>query len=91
MAVGRRVMPAMGTQRVPCSITKSTNQRRSTTVSTGKRSAATTPEAWAWPNAAHEPSVRYGAGPIPALFKISQTVDAATLRPNPSNSPWILR
>jgi hypothetical protein len=32
-----------------------------------------------------------GAGSIPAFFRISHTVDAATFTPRPASSPWILR
>jgi hypothetical protein len=35
--------------------------------------------------------VRWGAGSIPASLRISQTVEAATLTPSTSSSPWILR
>jgi hypothetical protein len=35
--------------------------------------------------------VRRGAGSIPAFFKISHGVDAATITPRPASSPWILR
>ena len=40
---------------------------------------------------AQERSARCGDGSIPAFFRISQTVEAPTLRPRPSNSPWIRR
>jgi hypothetical protein len=30
-----------------------------------------------------------GAGSSPAFFKIFQTVEAATIWPSPTNSPWI--
>jgi hypothetical protein len=35
--------------------------------------------------------VRRGAESIPALFRISHIVDAATFSPRPASSPWILR
>jgi hypothetical protein len=34
--------------------------------------------------------VRRGAGSMPAVFRISHTVDAAILWPRPAGSPWIL-
>src|SRR5512135_2576715 len=34
---------------------------------------------------------RRGAGSMPAFFRISHTVDAATFTPRPASSPWILR
>jgi hypothetical protein len=40
-----------------------------------------------WPGG----SARRGAGSIPAFFRISHTVDAATFAPRPASSPWILR
>ena len=36
-------------------------------------------------------AVRRGAGSIPAFFRISHAVDAATFTPRPASSPWILR
>jgi hypothetical protein len=33
---------------------------------------------------------RRGAGSRPALFKMFQTVEAATVWPRPTSSPWIL-
>jgi hypothetical protein len=49
--------------------------------------------AWAWErrNAAQVVEVRSGAGSMPASLRISQTVDAATLTPRTSNSPWMRR
>jgi len=41
-------------------------------------------------NVAQVSAVRSGAGSIPAALRISQTVDAATLIPSVSSSPWIL-
>ena len=33
---------------------------------------------------------RRGAGSRPALFKMFQTIEAATVWPRPTSSPWIL-
>jgi len=34
---------------------------------------------------------RWGAGSMPAAFKIFQTVEAATWWPSPTSSPWMRR
>ena len=39
----------------------------------------------------HARSVRWGAGSMPAAFKIFQTVEAATWWPRPASSPWMRR
>src|SRR5450755_1184953 len=49
--------------------------------------------AWAWErrNCDQVGPDRCGAGSIPAFFRISHAVDAATFTPRPASSPWILR
>jgi hypothetical protein len=48
---------------------------------------------WAWEcgNCCQVGAVRYGAGSIPAFFRISHAADAAIFTPRPASSPWILR
>jgi hypothetical protein len=65
--------------RVPVSVTAS------------KKSAARMASAWEGRNAAQLSQVRSGAGSMPASFRIAQTVDAATLMPRTSSSPWMRR
>ncbi|WP_323178695.1 hypothetical protein [Streptomyces sp. NBC_01381] len=66
-------------------------RRRSNTVSTWKKSTARIPEAWLRRNCAQVGPERRGAGSIPALFRIAQTVEAPTGRPARASSPAILR
>jgi hypothetical protein len=47
--------------------------------------------AWERRNCGQVGAVRRGAVSIPALFRISHTVDAAIFIPRPASSPWILR
>src|SRR6185312_1792126 len=47
--------------------------------------------AWERRNCDQASPDRRGAGSIPAFFRISHTVDAATFTPRPASSPWILR
>ena len=49
------------------------------------------PCAWDRRNSAQPGPSRRGAGSIPALLRISQTVDGATVIPSPASSPWIRR
>lgn len=60
-------------------------------VEVSKKSAVMRAWAWGRRNAAQVCDVRWGAGSMPASLRISQTVEAATLMPNTSSSPWILR
>ena len=46
--------------------------------------------AWERRNCDQVGPVRRGAGSIPAFFRISHAVDAATFTPRPASSPWIL-
>jgi K+:H+ antiporter subunit KhtT len=45
--------------------------------------------AWVRRNAAQLVEVRSGAGSVPASLRVSRTVDAATLIPRTSSSPWM--
>jgi hypothetical protein len=55
-----------------------------------EESRARIASAWERRNCQATP-VRRGAGSIPAFFRISHTVDAATFTPRPASSPLILR
>jgi hypothetical protein len=50
-----------------------------------------TARVWERRNVAQVVLVRCGAGSIPASLRISQTVEAATVTPRTSSSPWIRR
>jgi hypothetical protein len=56
-----------------------------------KKSQARIASAWERKNSGQAGPVRRRAGSMPLAFKISHTVDAATLTPRPASSPWILR
>jgi hypothetical protein len=56
-----------------------------------KKSQASIASAWERRNCDQVGAVRRGAGSIPAFFRISHVVDAATFAPRPASSPWILR
>jgi hypothetical protein len=74
-----------------CSITARTYRRVPVRVTTSKKSAARIASAWVRRNVAQLSEVRCGAGSMPASRRISHTVDAATLTPNTSSSPWMRR
>ena len=59
-----------------------TYSRRSKTVSTVKKSQATTPSACAAKNCDHVGPDRRGDGSMPALFKIAHTVEGASRYPS---------
>ena len=61
------------------------------TVSTVKKSHATIAAAWLRRNVAHDCDVRPGAGSIPAVLRIAQTVDGAIVTPSRTSSPWMRR
>jgi hypothetical protein len=89
--VGWAVAPRTRTRRVACSMTARTYLRAPVSVVVAKKSAAMIAWAWARRNVAQVSPARWGAGSMPASWRISQTVEAATLTPNTSGSPWILR
>jgi hypothetical protein len=89
--VGYRVTPRMRMRRVACSITASTQARVPPGRSTVKKSHARIASAWERRNRDQLGPVRLGAGPMPWVLRISQTVDAATLTPSPARSAWIRR
>jgi hypothetical protein len=60
----------MCTVRVWVSITNSTNTRRSSTVSTWRKSQAGMPASWACRNCRHLGDARRGAGPKPTAARI---------------------
>jgi len=47
--------------------------------------------AWECRNFDHVTADRWGAGSMPAFFRMSQIVDAAMLWPSPTTSPWMRR
>jgi hypothetical protein len=59
-------------------------------VTVSKKSQASRASAWERRKLAQVAVVRSGAGSIPACCRISQTVEAATLMPRTSSSPWML-
>ncbi len=88
--VGLAVTPARCIRRVPCSMNTKTYSRFSSTVSAWKKSTARIPAAWACRNCCQVGPERRGAGSMPAVRRISQTVDCATVTPSFVSSPWIL-
>ena len=56
-----------------------------------KKSHARIASAWERRNCDQVGPDRRGAGSIPALLRISHTVEAAIFTPRPASSPWILR
>ncbi len=91
VAVGCAVAPSTRTRRLACSITARTYNRVPVSVTASKKSAARMASAWERRNPAQLSAVRSGAGSMPASLSISQTVDAATLIPRTSSSPWMRR
>jgi hypothetical protein len=86
---GLAVTPARCTRRDPSSIEKSTYSVRRETVSTAKKSQASTPCAWARGNSLHDGPPRRGAGPRPRRLRIILIVGAPTLMPSLRSSPWM--
>ena len=60
-------------------------------VTVSKKSVVRMACAWLRRNVAQLSEVRCGVGSVPALVRICQTVDAATLMPRTSSSPWMRR
>jgi hypothetical protein len=89
--VGCSVTPRMRIRRVACSITARTWAWVPSSRSAVKKSQARIASAWERRNCDQVGPVRRGAGSMPLAFRISHTVDAATLTPSPASSPWILR
>jgi hypothetical protein len=71
---GWAVTPRTWTRREATSIINSTYRRLSNTVSTVKKSTASTPLAWARKNWRHETADRLGAGATPARRRMVHTV-----------------
>ena len=74
-------------RRFACSITANTYKRAPDRVTVSKKSHARSASAWEHRKSAQVLEARSGAGSMPASFKISQTVDAATFTPSASSSP----
>jgi hypothetical protein len=86
-AVGCGVAPRIRIRRLACSITANTYIRAPDRVTVSRKSHASRASAWERRKSAQVLEARSGAGSIPASFKISQTVDAATFTPSTSSSP----
>ena len=87
-AVGCAVAPRIRTRRPPCSITANTYIRAPDRGTVSKKSQANKASAWKRRKLAQVLDARSGAGSIPASFRISHTVEAATFTPRTSSSPW---
>src|ERR687897_627024 len=87
---GRLVTPAMWTRLVATSMKNRTYSVFSNTVSTVKKSHASTPLPCVRRNSLHVGPVRRGAGPRPARRRIRRTVLAPARIPSLRSSPWIL-
>jgi hypothetical protein len=90
-ALGCGVAPRTRIRRLACSMTASTYRRVPVKVTVPKKSQASSASAWERRKSAQVVDVRSGAGSIPACCRISQTVEAATLMPRTSSSPWMRR
>jgi hypothetical protein len=91
VAAGWAVTPSTWTRRVACSTTARQYNRANVMVSAWKKSTANMPAACALRNSLQLGPDRRGAGSMPAFFKVAHTVDGATLRPSPANSPVMRR
>src|SRR4029453_7238509 len=89
--IGCAVTPSTWTRREATSITNSTYRRLRNTVSTVKKSTASTPLAWAPRNCRQVIADRFGAGSTPARCRMAQTVLAPSLYPSRHSSPGTLR
>lgn len=78
-------------RRVACSMTASTNRCLPVTVTVSKKSQASRAPAWERRKLAQVAAVRSAAGSVLSSWRISHTVDAATLMPRTSSSPWMRR
>jgi hypothetical protein len=85
------VAPKTRIRRVPCSITARTQTFVPSSSPAVKKSSARIPCAWDRRNSAQPGPSRRGAGSMPAFLRICQTVDGATVIPNPACSPWMQR
>jgi hypothetical protein len=72
-------------------MTARTNSRVSVKVLMSKKSAASRACAWLRRKVAQVRRSRSGAGGMPWVLRISQTVKGAILIPKMASSPWILR
>ncbi len=78
-------------RRVACSMTARMYRRVPLSVIVSMKSAASSAWAWERRNAAQVVADLSGAGSMPASWRIAQTVEAATLIPRVSSSPWMRR
>ena len=89
-AVGCAVAARIRTRRLACSMTARTYNLVPVSVMVSMRSAAGSASACERRNCA-QVVARSGAGSIPAVRRISQTVEAATVTPRVGSSPCTLR
>jgi hypothetical protein len=87
--VGWAVMPRTCTVLVRISMTKKTHTRRSSTVSTCRKSQARMPDAWLARNCRQVGEAPRGAGPRPTAARIRRIVPSPTRCPSPISSPWM--
>ena len=80
--VGFAVTPPRCIRRVPCSMNTRTCSLLRSTVSTCRKSTATSPAAWACRNCRQPGPGRRCAGSMPAACRISHTVEGATVTPS---------
>lgn len=85
------VAPRMRIRRLVCSITAKTYSRAPDRVAVSRKSRASRASAWDRRKSAHVLEARSGAGSMPASFRISHTVEAATFIPRTRSSPWMRR
>lgn len=90
-AVGWAVVPMMWMRRVACSMMAKTYSRAPVRVRVSKKSAARIACAWLRRKLAQVWWSRWGAGSMPWAWRISQTVEGATLISRAASSPWMRR
>ncbi|KMS75167.1 hypothetical protein ACM01_10995 [Streptomyces viridochromogenes] len=86
-AVGCAVAPRARMRRPACPITANTYSRAPDRVTASKKSHASRASAWERRKSVQVLEPRSGTGSIPASFRISHTVEAATCTPGTSSSP----
>jgi len=89
--VGCAVALRMRMRRLVCSSTANTYSRVPDRVMVSKKSQAGRASAWERRKSVQVLEPRSGAVSIPASFRISHTVEAATCTPRSSSSPWMRR
>lgn len=90
-AVGCAVMPRLRMRRLVCSMTAKRYMLALFRVVAVNKSQARIAWAWLCRKVAQVWWSRSGAGSIPCCFRISHTVEGATLMPRAASSPWMRR